>query len=45
MLADVIPEREGFLLGYSFVRDGSDNMYWADHGEKTAIRKLKKHST
>src|SRR5262245_11281745 len=39
ILADVIPAREGFLLGYSFVRDRSGNMYWADRGEKTVIRK------
>jgi len=38
-LNDVIPARGGFLRDYSFVRDGSGNMYWADRGEKTVIKK------
>ena len=36
---DVIPAREGFLLDYSFVRDRDGNMYWADRGERTVIKK------
>jgi hypothetical protein len=39
-LSDVIPAREGFRTGYSFVRDGAGNMYWSE-GE-TAARILKK---
>lgn len=38
-LSDVIPAREGFLTDYSFVRDGAGNMYWADRGSVTRIRK------
>lgn len=29
-LVDVIPTREGFRRDYSFVRDASGNMYWAE---------------
>jgi hypothetical protein len=36
---DVIPAREGFLADYSFVRDRSGTMYWADRGAKTVIKK------
>lgn len=36
---DVIPAREGFLQGYSFVRDGSGTHYWAERGPSTVIRK------
>lgn len=36
----IIPATEGFLTNYSFVRDSSGNMYWADRGERvTAIRR------
>jgi hypothetical protein len=38
-LADVIPAREGLLQDYSFVRDRAGNMYWADRGERTVIKK------
>ena len=35
----VIPAREGFLKDYSFVRDRVGNMYWADRGKETVIKK------
>ena len=38
-LTDVIPAREGFLEDYSFVRDRAGNMYWADRGARTVIKK------
>ena len=38
-LSDVIPAREGFLQNYSFVRDGRGNMYWAERGAQTMLRK------
>jgi hypothetical protein len=38
-LTDVIPSREGFLDDYSFVRDQAGNMYWANRGEKTVVKK------
>lgn len=38
-LAEVIPPTEGFLTGYSFVRDRDGTMYWAERGERTVIRK------
>jgi sugar lactone lactonase YvrE len=38
-LSDVIPAREGFLQDYSFVRDRAGNMYWADRGAKTVVKK------
>lgn len=38
-LSDVIPERSGFLRDYSFVRDREENMYWAERGAKTVIKK------
>ncbi|MFL6261222.1 MAG: hypothetical protein ACJ76Y_16100 [Thermoanaerobaculia bacterium] len=38
-LTDVIPPRQGFLRDYSFVRDAAGNMYWADRGPRTVIRK------
>jgi hypothetical protein len=38
-LEQVIPRREGFLQNYSFVRDRSGNMYWAERGDTTIIRK------
>jgi hypothetical protein len=38
-LSDVIPAREGFLQNYSFVRDGRGNMYWAERGAQTVLRK------
>src|SRR5207247_4280317 len=39
ILADVIGTREGLLRDYSFVRDRAGNMYWADRGETTVIKK------
>jgi hypothetical protein len=36
---DVVRERPGFLNDYSFVRDASGNMYWADRGRTTSIKK------
>ena len=38
-LVDVIPAREGFLRDYSFLRDRAGNMYWADRGAQTVIKK------
>jgi hypothetical protein len=38
VISDVIPEREGFLTGYSFVRDRAGNMYWAERERVTLIR-------
>jgi hypothetical protein len=38
-LSDVISSRDGFLEDYGFVRDQAGNMYWADRGAKTAIKK------
>jgi sugar lactone lactonase YvrE len=38
-LTQVIPETEGFLPGYSFVRDGSGTMYWAERDEKVVLKK------
>lgn len=38
-VGDVIPTREGFLTGYSFVRDRAGNMYWADREKGTVIKK------
>jgi len=38
-IVDVIPAREGFLQNYSFVRDRAGNMYWADRGAQTLIKK------
>ncbi len=38
-VSDVIPAREGFLKDYSFVRDRAGNMYWADRGKETVIKK------
>ena len=38
-LEQVIPPQEGFLQNYSFVRDRAGNMYWADRGAQTIIRK------
>lgn len=38
-IGDVIPAREGFLTGYSFVRDRAGNMYWTDRGKATVIKK------
>src|SRR5262245_11944156 len=39
IVSDVFPAREGFLKDYSFVRDRADNMYWADRGQVTVIKK------
>ncbi len=38
-LREVMPTRDGFLRDYSFVRDRAGNMYWADRGEQTVIKK------
>jgi len=38
-LFDVITAREGFLKDYSFIRDRAGNMYWADRGAQTIIKK------
>lgn len=41
-LEQIIPPREGFRADYgdySFVRDGAGNMYWAERGKPTIIRK------
>jgi hypothetical protein len=38
-VSDVISAREGFLKDYSFVRDREGNMYWADRGKETVIKK------
>jgi hypothetical protein len=38
-ILDVIPAREGFLKDYSFIRDRAGNMYWADRGAQTIIKK------
>jgi hypothetical protein len=44
-LSDVVSARGGFLRDYSFVRDRAGNMYWADRGEKTAIKKRRPDGT
>src|SRR5262249_43991336 len=44
-LRDVVPAREGLLRDYGFVRDGAGNLYWADRGEKTAIKKRRPDRT
>lgn len=36
---DIIPTREGFLAGYSFVRDRAGVMYWAEGSGPIAIKK------
>ncbi|MCI0336665.1 MAG: hypothetical protein L0226_03740 [Acidobacteria bacterium] len=38
-IVDVFPAREGFLKDYSFLRDRAGNMYWADRGAQTIIKK------
>ena len=38
-ISDVVGPRDGFLSDYSFVRDRAGNMYWADRGKVTVIRK------
>jgi hypothetical protein len=38
-LVDIIPARTGFLENYSFVRDQAGNLYWADRGAQTVIKK------
>jgi len=38
-IGDVFPAREGFLTDYSFVRDRTGAMYWADRGEKTVVKR------
>ncbi|MBA2707946.1 MAG: hypothetical protein H0U59_09105 [Gemmatimonadaceae bacterium] len=35
----VIPATEGFLKNYSFVRDRTGSMYWAERGTATEIRR------
>jgi DNA-binding beta-propeller fold protein YncE len=42
-LARIIPAREGFPKDYSFVRDDAGNMYWAERGPRTTIRKGAPH--
>jgi hypothetical protein len=44
-LKDVVSAREGFLRDYGFVRDRAGNMYWADRGEKTTIKKRRPDGT
>jgi sugar lactone lactonase YvrE len=50
-IVDVIAAREGFLTDYSFVRDRTGVMYWADRGEKTVVKRraldgsIKVHAT
>lgn len=42
-LSDIIPPRQGFLDDYDdfhFVHDRAGNMYWADRGNSSFIRKL-----
>ncbi len=38
-ILNIIAPREGFLKDYSFIRDGAGNMYWADRGAQTVIKK------
>lgn len=38
-LVEIIPTRVGFLENYSFVRDHTGNMYWAERGTATVIKK------
>ena len=38
-ITDVIPPTEGFLTGYSFVRDRAGTMYWAERLVRSEIRK------
>ena len=38
-LADVIPAREGFRKGYSFVRDAAGNLYWSEGDGPLEIRR------
>jgi hypothetical protein len=38
-LVEIIPERQGLLRDYGFVRDGSGNVYWADRSGKVSIKK------
>ncbi len=39
-LGDVVPARDGLLAeDFSFVRDRAGNMYWAEHGEKPALKR------
>lgn len=38
-LVEIIPARSGFLENYSFVRDRAGNMYWAERGPQTVIKK------
>lgn len=38
-LNDIIPRTEGFRTGFSFVRDSTGVMYWADRGRDIVIRK------
>lgn len=38
-VSDVYPAREGFRENYSFVRDDAGNMYWADRGASTTIKR------
>jgi hypothetical protein len=38
-VADVIPARAGFLQDYGFVRDGAGNLFWAERGAQTVLKK------
>jgi len=38
-LVDIIPAHAGFRENYSFVRDHAGNMYWAESGAQTVIKK------
>jgi len=38
-IKDVIPAREGFRTNYSFVRDATGAMYWADRGSPVLFRR------
>ena len=38
-ITKVIPNREGFLTNYSFVRDRAGNMYWAERDAAGQIRR------
>ena len=38
-VTDVIRTRDGFLSNYSFVRDRAGNMYWAERGGVTVIKR------
>lgn len=41
----IIPSTEGFLTNYSFVRDQTGTMYWADRSNRTVIKKRQPNGT